>query len=102
MTKKAKKRIMAAEIHLTKSAFKQVEEIAFKNCRTISQELSYMIERQLDKKENQSVANDFTSPQPVFTYDSPTQEKKDSPELQFTTSPVVGNVHWTEEGKPSL
>lgn len=45
MAKKSK-RTMSARISLTNEAYKKVSAAAFKNCRTVSQELTYMVERQ--------------------------------------------------------
>lgn len=46
----AKKRNKVARIVLTSQAYKAIEDAAFKNCRTVSQELSYRIERQIEGK----------------------------------------------------
>lgn len=42
-----KNRTKMVRVYLTKEGLKAVEDSAFKNCRTVSQELSFMIERQL-------------------------------------------------------
>ena len=91
MARKTRKRTMAVRISLTNKAYKQVEIAAFKNCRTVSQELTYMVERQL-------VVHG-----PIKTYDAPTCDdpKYDSPDQNNQSqSAFISNGHdlpWTQE-----
>ena len=99
MAKKAK-RSMAARIVLTAQAYKAVADAAFQNCRTVSQELSYMIERQIGQKCAKSDpvlfvagAND--------RYDTPaaTQEVRHATEAATATLPPAG---WTQEQEDAI
>ena len=59
---KGKRRTAAARIYLTATAFRQVEAAAFKNCRTVPQELTFMVESLLSKKwANPPAAPAYTS-----------------------------------------
>lgn len=49
MARKAK-RIKAGEVSLTKDGLKMIEAEAFKNCRTVDEELTYIVERALSGK----------------------------------------------------
>ena len=63
-------RTMAARIYLTTEAYKQVEASAFKNCRTVPQELTFMVESLLVKRA--ATPARYDSPEPIpERYDDP-------------------------------
>lgn len=95
MAKKAKQRTVSVRIKLTLSGYKQVEESAFKNCRTPAQELTYMIERSLGKAEipmrRPKYDETYDQPQPVET---PAQPAVDGAPLA-SSGPAPAQV-WSE------
>ena len=96
MAKKAKKRTMAARIVLTVHAYKAVEEAAFRNCRTVSQELSYRIERQIEAKSPQEPIY-----APITRYDEPaaSQEPRLALEAPLAALPPA---RWTQAQEDSI
>jgi len=82
-----KKRKMAARILLTAEAYNSVERSAFKNCRTVSQELTYMVERQIAGK---APVNGSQLPQDA-------QERYDAPVVaEDVIGPPLPPEGWTE------
>ena len=75
MVKTRKTRTATARIYLTAAAFRQVEAAAFKNCRTVPQELTFMVESLLAKK--------TAAP---ARYDAPIPERYDAPESQLESN----------------
>ena len=92
-------RKMAARIQLTKDAYRQVESAAFKNCRTVSQELTYMIESLIGKRIQTQIASDSV---PV-RYDDPapmlTGAVGSSDDFKFSQQPSAPaeSTAWTQE-----
>lgn len=48
MAKRALRRTVAGKVSLTKEGLQKIKTIAFSNCRTVDQELTYMIEKMLE------------------------------------------------------
>lgn len=57
-----KERTKSARVKLTAAAYKIIEAAAFKNCRDVSQELSYRIESQISGKAVPAHALDYDAP----------------------------------------
>lgn len=96
MSRKATKRTMSARIVLTPSAYKAIEQAAFKNCRTVSQELSYRIECQIA---GHSVVRTSSAAQPD-KYDDPVQ--KSEPNSDSCVIPPMTNESWTDEQESEI
>ena len=94
MAKKTKSRTMKASIHLTAAAYKQLEATAFRNCRTVSQELTFMVERALEgQRAVTAIPRALAVP---VAYDAPAQEptQEYNPPAPDTTAAYPGV--WTE------
>ena len=90
MAKKAEKRIEAGRVSLTKAGLRKIRDIAFQNCRTVDQELTYMIEKLLTSggKVNATQTYDYQEADVV----------PKSAEEFFEPSPVQpqADVSWTQ------
>lgn len=97
MARKAK-RIKAGEVHLTAAGLKTIESRAFQNCRTVDQELTYMVERMI-------LGRTMATETPVYTtidrYDAPAglQDAQGAPETPQAALPPAG---WTPEQESEI
>lgn len=104
MAIRSKKRTMSARIVLTAEAYKAVEESSFKNCRTVSQELSYMIERQIAGK----LPQESIKYAPLDRYDAPvalydaTTAHPDAQGATETTESTLPPAEWTHEQEDGI
>lgn len=92
MARKAK-RIKAGEVSLTKDGLKMIEAEAFKNCRTVDEELTYIVERALSGKPSVPVAR-------IERYDeAPTVEAEPVHVESVKPLPPEG---WTQEQEDAI
>lgn len=105
MARRSKKRTMSARIVLTAEAYGAIESAAFKNCRTVSQELSYRIERQIEQKH--AITETPYIP-PLACYDEPeprqyvsaaSRDAPGTPGMAKATLPPAG---WTPEQESEI
>ena len=97
MARKAR-RTHAARIALTAAVYQAVESAAFKNCRTVSQELSYMIERQIAGK---APAPALAYNAPLAHYDSPAASQ-DAPQANEPSPVDLPPPGWTPEQEAKI
>lgn len=93
---KKKVRNIAVRINLTAQAYKMVEESAFKNCRTVSQELTYIVERQILREvPATSVKVAYDAPAPAEDVPPPPAEPQE-PAQHIPGAP------WTDEQEAQI
>jgi len=90
---------MSAKIVLTVEAYKAIEAAAFKNCRTVSQELSYRIERQIEGK---APAMEISSYVPIDRYDAPAATPTTVPVAAELPHAILPSPGWTPEQETEI
>ena len=101
MARRSKKRTMSARIVLTAEAYEAVEVAAFKNCRTVSQELTYRIEGQIGGKGTGSPLMLTNTDATMARYDAPAASQ-DAPQALEPSLAALPAAGWTPEQEAEI
>ena len=98
MAKRAFRRTVAGKVSLTKEGLQKIKAIAFGNCRTVDQELTYMIEKML---EGSAASRIFTA---NVTGSSNTYDGQEAPPAAVPANwdAVTPEVTWSPEEDQSI
>ena len=98
MAKRAFRRTVAGKVSLTREGLLKIKTIAFSNCRTVDQELTYMIEKML---EGSAAGRIFTTngTDSSNTYDG---QQEAQPTAFEPMGSVVSEVSWSPEDDKSI